>query len=304
LPAYDNFKIKSLPFSFIDRKQRAILFRKAKKGDYKKILKMYQDFEPKESYQGLPPSNPEKLQQWVNLMMNNAFNIIGMSFDKRVICHGSIFEIDKDRSEFILAVFPEFQNAGIGMNLTRMIKSVSKELGFEKIWLCVEPTNMKAKHIYRKLGFETTSMCFGEESEMCIDLECDPALLAKVSSIMTGDVFYLTQDKTAREAVDIFLKLELSGMPVVDENHKLVGFITETDLLESWTINRNVSEIMTRNVYFVYQHDVLSKITDIICKYRIKQIPVVNKKKKLVGIIGRKNIIRHLHDKIDKNKIQ
>ena len=113
LSDFDKIQANSLPFSFIDRKKRAIVLRKAKPEDYKKILKMYQDFEPKESYQGLPPADPKKLIEWVKMMMGTGFNIIGLTFNKNVVCHGSIFGIDDVRSEFILAVFPEYQNSGI-----------------------------------------------------------------------------------------------------------------------------------------------------------------------------------------------
>jgi CBS domain-containing protein/RimJ/RimL family protein N-acetyltransferase len=290
-----NTETGYLPHAYIDRKRRPILFRKVTKKDYETILKMYRDFEPKESYQGLPPAEDERLQAWVKSMLENGFNIVGISFDHEAICHGAIFDIDGCRSDFILAVAPRYQNAGIGIQLTRLVKKISQEIGYKNIWLCVEPYNMKAKHIYSKVGFHYISRQICEECEMQVDLKTDPALEVSVENIMTRDVFYLREDQTAKDAIKMFLKLGISGLPVVNSGMRLVGFLTETDVLEGWTSERFLNEIMTRDVLYINEDSNVSQVVMLICDRGVKQIPVVQKGNNiLAGIVSRKDILRHL----------
>lgn len=290
-----NAEASCLPHPYIDRKRRPILFRKVIDEDHARLLKMYQDFEPKESYQGLPPADPERLAEWVHSMLDNGFNIVGISFDQKAICHGAIFNIDGCRSDFILAVSPPYQNAGIGIQLTRIVKKVSQEIGYRNIWLCVEPYNMKAKHIYSKVGFHYISRQICEECEMLVDLKHDPAMEVPVESIMTRDVFYLREDETAKDAIKMFLKLGISGLPVVNSEKRLVGFLTETDVLEGWTGERFLNEIMTRDVLYINKNTLVSHILTLICDRGVKQIPVVREQDHLlVGIVSRKDIVRHL----------
>src|SRR3990172_7570359 len=282
-----NTAVRCLPHPYIDRKRRPILFRKVTERDHSRILKMYQNFEPKESYQGLPPADPKRLLAWVNSMLDNGFNIIGISFDQEVVCHGAIFDIDGCRADFILAVSPRYQNAGIGIQLTRIVKKVSQEIGYRNIWLCVEPYNMKAKHIYSKVGFHYISRQICEECEMLVDLKYDPAMEVAVESIMTRDVFYLRDDQTAKDAIKMFLKLGISGLPVVNTDNRLVGFLTETDVLEGWTGERFLSEIMTRDVLYINKDALISQVVMLICDRGVKQIPVVQKGDHLLVEIGR-----------------
>ena len=288
-------EVKCLPHPFIDRKKRPILFKKVTDEDFPRILNMYNAFEPKESYQGLPPADAKRLEAWVYSMLDNGFNIVGISFDQEAVCHGAIFDIDGFRSDFILAVSPQYQNAGIGIQLTRLVKKVSQEIGYKNIWLSVEPYNMKAKHIYSKVGFHYISRQICEECEMLVDLKNDPAMEVSVENIMTRDVFYLRENQTAKDAIMMFLKLGISGLPVVNTDNCLVGFLTETDVLEGWTGERFLSEIMTRDVLSINKDALICQAVMLICDRGVKQIPVVQESNNiLVGIVSRKDIVRHL----------
>ncbi|MCP4138316.1 MAG: GNAT family N-acetyltransferase [bacterium] len=290
--------IKSLPFPFIDRMHRAVILRSVNNEfDRHLILKMYGDFYPKKSFQGLPPDDPDQMENWVDNFLDKAFNIIGLTIDEQVICHGSIFRIDNKRSEFVIAVMPKFQNAGIGTQLTRMIKKISYELGFKSIWLSVEPFNRQAKHIYTKLGFQVVSQHACDDTEMIIDLESDPATKTEVREIMTKNVSSLTGDHSISDAVTLFLKNDICGIPIIEANNSIAGFLTETDLLENMNEKRKISEIMTRNVFYVEDRTRVVEIIKIISETKLKQIPIVcGKTRTLVGIVTRKDIIRHIHN--------
>jgi len=292
---FDRDRVRSLPYSFVDRRGRPILFRPATADEHERILKMHRDFEPKESYQGLPPANPQKLTEWVRAMMEDGFNLVGLSFDDEVVCHGCIFAIDDQRSEFNVAVSPPFQSAGIGTQLTRLIKQTSRELGFERIWLCVETGNLKARHIYCKLGFLHLLEELGGESEMCIELTLDPRMRDEVGAVVTRPVVSLRPEQTAGEAIGLFLNEEgPSGLPVVNAKGELVGFVSEADVLECRAPQRKLIEIMTRNVTRVLQDCPVEEVVELICCRRIEQVPVIDRDRVLVGMVTRKDIIRHL----------
>jgi CBS domain-containing protein/ribosomal protein S18 acetylase RimI-like enzyme len=285
-----------LPHPFIDRRRRPMLFRQVTAADRPRVLQMYRDFEPKESYQGLPPASPERLEAWVADMLATGFNIVGLSLEQEPVCHGAIFGVDAERCDFVIAVAPSRQGAGIGVQLTRLVKKAAQALGFTKIWLCVESYNQKAKHIYHKLGFDYTYRTLCDECEMLVDLSSDPAMALPARSIMTRDVIALRDDQSARAAIQSFLTFGISGLPVLDAGGSLVGFVTETDVLEKWTSERGLEELMTKTAVFAREETTIAEIVALICDRGVKQIPVVAQEgMRLVGIVSRKDILRHLY---------
>jgi RimJ/RimL family protein N-acetyltransferase len=62
------------------------------------------------------------------------------------------------------------QNLGIGTRLTTCAVQLADALGYDKIWLPVDATNVRARHIYAKCGFEYVAQDSGRELDMCLDL--------------------------------------------------------------------------------------------------------------------------------------
>jgi CBS domain-containing protein len=58
----------------------------------------------------------------------------------------------------------------------------------------------------------------------------------KVSEVMTKRVISIQPQVTIVQAIKLMLKNRVSGLPVIDENSKLVGIITEGDFLHRWEI--------------------------------------------------------------------
>lgn len=59
----------------------------------------------------------------------------------------------------------------------------------------------------------------------------------KVSEVMTKNVITVTPDATIEEAAQIMIDKKVGGLPVVKEKNKLVGLITETDVLQYFVDN-------------------------------------------------------------------
>jgi RimJ/RimL family protein N-acetyltransferase len=84
--------------------------------------------------------------------------------------HAAVFPINGRKCEMLVVVWPEFQNIGIGTELSRGCVEIAAEIGFEQMWLPVDSTNLRARHIYAKCGFEYCSTKLARELEMTCDL--------------------------------------------------------------------------------------------------------------------------------------
>jgi IMP dehydrogenase len=130
---------------------------------------------------------------------------------------------------------------------------------------------------------------------MCIELELGPGMRDPVGAIMTRPVVSLRPEQSAEEAIGFFLGQQgLSGAPVVNARGELVGFVSETDVLESRATHRRLIEIMSRNIARVFQDCSVEEVVDLICARRIEQIPVIDRDRVLVGMVTCKEVIRHL----------
>ena len=83
-----------------------------------------------------------------------------------IIGHAALFPVDAEKCEMLVVVCPSFQNIGIGTQLVRSCIELAAELGFQRIWLPVDSTNVRARHVYRKTGFEYVSQERGRELDM------------------------------------------------------------------------------------------------------------------------------------------
>ena len=138
--------------------------------------------------------------------------------------------------------------------------------------------------------------------------------------IMTTRVITVAPDTDIREAAKSLLDNRISAMPVIDKDGKLVGVVSEGDLMRrpeagtgrhhSWWLDllaspreralryvkehsRRVGDIMTHKVIAVSEDADLESIAETLEKNRIKRVPVV-KDGKVIGIVSRANLMRGL----------
>jgi len=139
----------------------------------------------------------------------------------------------------------------------------------------------------------------------------------KAEDVMTRDVVSITPDATVLQAARLMLQHHISGLPVVDEDGKLVGVLSEGDFLrrrETHTEHRRsrwleflmgpgriaaeyshshgskVSEVMTADVQAVADDTPLEEIVELMERKRIKRVPVLCGEQ-LVGIVTRSNLM-------------
>ncbi len=98
-------------------------------------------------------------------------------------------------------------------------------------------------------------------------------------------------EQTIAEAETLMRKYKISGLPVVDDEGKLVGIITNRDIRFVKDFSKKISEVMTReNLKTVPVGTTLEEAKEILHKYKIEKLPVVDEKGYLKGLITIKDI--------------
>ncbi len=138
----------------------------------------------------------------------------------------------------------------------------------------------------------------------------------QAADVMTQNVVTVSPDSEVREIASLLLEHGISAVPVVGDGGKVLGIVSEGDLMrrvendtnrrKSWWLKlfaghdaadyvkshgRRAHEIMTRDPITIDQEMPLHKISRLLEKHHIKRVPVVNKGK-LVGIVSRSNLLR------------
>ncbi|MGB9615304.1 MAG: CBS domain-containing protein, partial [Fervidobacterium sp.] len=116
----------------------------------------------------------------------------------------------------------------------------------------------------------------------------------KVEEFMTKDVVYVKPDRTVAQVKEILRLKRISGVPVVDDEEKVIGIISIEDIiksLENGTLNGKVSEHMTKDVICLSKDMTMQEVMKQFERYRYGRFPVVDEYGKLVGIVTKNDIL-------------
>ncbi len=116
---------------------------------------------------------------------------------------------------------------------------------------------------------------------------------------MTTDVVSVTKDTPIFEAMELLIKNEITGMPVIDDDMTLVGVISEKDCLRLFYAdeeekNKTVQYFMTQPAVHYNENDSLKTICDFMMINYFRRIPVTTKKGKVAGILSRPDVVAHI----------
>ncbi|MCB9232022.1 MAG: IMP dehydrogenase [Bacteroidia bacterium] len=107
------------------------------------------------------------------------------------------------------------------------------------------------------------------------------------------DPITLSPDDTLKTAGRIMAENRIGGIPVVDQNFKLVGIITNRDLRFQEYDDRKVRELMTKeNLITAPEGTTLEQAEATLTRYKIEKLPVVDNAGKLIGLITYKDILK------------
>jgi IMP dehydrogenase len=127
---------------------------------------------------------------------------------------------------------------------------------------------------------------------MSIDRQADEVRKVKRSeSGMIQDPVTLHEASTVGDAVKIMREFKIGGIPVVDENNKLKGIITNRDLRFQKDMSKPVQEVMTKtDLITAAAGTTLSQAEETLQQYKIEKLPVVDANGILIGLITFKDI--------------
>jgi len=128
----------------------------------------------------------------------------------------------------------------------------------------------------------------------------------KVSQCMSRDVQVCAPDSTIQAAADTMQTID-SGVLPVGENDRLVGMITDRDIAVRAVArglgpDTPVREVMTDEVCYVYDDQEIDDVAANMADQQVRRMPVVNRDKRLVGIISLGDISRAGDGRLDSGR--
>ncbi|MGC8902962.1 MAG: HPP family protein [Fervidobacterium sp.] len=146
----------------------------------------------------------------------------------------------------------------------------------------------------------------------------------KVSDVMTYDLTFVFENETVEQVIDILEKSSLSGIPVVDTDLKIVGFISEEDIIRACLpsyfnmlqtaaflpdtnlVLTNLKKISkdhigkyaTKPVITVKPSDSILYVVDLFMRKNFKIIPVVDENNILLGVVTRISVLKDAIQKL------
>jgi CBS-domain-containing membrane protein len=140
-------------------------------------------------------------------------------------------------------------------------------------------------------------------------------MYAKVSDVMTRDVVAVRADASFKEIAAMLRGLRVSAFPVLDADDRVIGVVSETDLLPKealeagyerhggWLSARRhraelaraagvtAADLMSRPAVTVSPYDLVGHVAHLMYDHRITRLPVVGVGGRLVGIISRSDVL-------------
>jgi CBS domain-containing protein len=115
---------------------------------------------------------------------------------------------------------------------------------------------------------------------------------------MTENVVTVGPTSSIREAIELILNERISGLPVVDEDERLVGIISEFALLaiayDRKVMDDAIANHMTVEVLSVHVDDPIRKVADQFIIHRVRRMPVLEQGR-LAGVISRCDVLQAVY---------
>lgn len=110
---------------------------------------------------------------------------------------------------------------------------------------------------------------------------------------MIYDPVTILRGSTVKDALNMMSEYHIGGIPVVDENRRLVGIVTNRDLRFERDLNRRIDEVMTsEGLITTNQSTNLEEAADILQQHKIEKLPVVDGEGRLIGLVTYKDITK------------
>ncbi|WML56275.1 CBS domain-containing protein [Neobacillus sp. PS2-9] len=152
----------------------------------------------------------------------------------------------------------------------------------------------------------------------------------KVRDFMVRDVISVRPNSSIKDVMTTFVEKKIGGVPIVDENGKLSGIVTDGDILRAIKpIDRRIQDYFsfityiaeedleerldemakveiiriakTKGIVSVNPNDDMKTVITLLSKHHFKKLPVIDETNHVVGVISRGDVIRNIQQTIVKN---
>lgn len=122
----------------------------------------------------------------------------------------------------------------------------------------------------------------------------------QIREVMTSDVDLVDPDTPIREAARLMRDDDLGALPV-GENDRLVGMITDRDIAvrgvaEGRDESATVGDVMSNEIFYCFADDDVEEAASKMATRQVRRLPVLNRDKRLVGIVALADISRSDED--------
>ncbi|MEN2766323.1 CBS domain-containing protein [Ornithinibacillus xuwenensis] len=155
--------------------------------------------------------------------------------------------------------------------------------------------------------------------------------MMKVKEFMITDVISIRENTTVRELLQILVSNKIGGVPVVNMDDVLVGIISDGDVIRylkpssrtvydmfaivmvsereklseklRYSLNKSVAEMMiTKDIKTLSTENDIDDALHIFSQHHFKKIPVIGRDKRVVGVVSRGDLLRHITTEIIKKE--
>ncbi|MCR5138764.1 MAG: IMP dehydrogenase [Bacteroidaceae bacterium] len=175
----------------------------------------------------------------------------------------------------------------------------------------VSLTTRFSRNIELKIPFVTAAMDTVTEAKMAIAIAREGgigvihknmpieeqahqvAIVKRAENGMIYDPITINQHATVRDALALMAEYHIGGIPVIDENQKLVGIVTNRDLRFERALNTPINQVMTKdNLITTHQQVDMEAASRILQLHKIEKLPVVDNEGRIIGLITYKDITK------------
>ncbi|MFE7598332.1 CBS domain-containing protein [Streptomyces sp. NPDC057494] len=111
----------------------------------------------------------------------------------------------------------------------------------------------------------------------------------KVGGLMTDDVVSAVPAASFRQVAKVLAEHDISGVPVVDEDDRVVGVVSESDLLARDELTAR--DLMTTPAVTVHAEETVADAARLMVRRGVERLPVVDEEERLVGIVTRRDLL-------------
>lgn len=105
------------------------------------------------------------------------------------------------------------------------------------------------------------------------------------------DPIFLSQDHLIQDAENLMAQYRISGVPITTQDGKLIGIITNRDIIFETNYQRKISEVMTKdNLITASENTTVEEAKEILKKHKVEKLPLVDSEGRLKGLITMKDI--------------